>query len=60
MSLVSRRECHIVGVKNEELNKIVDEIKTFLKKRTNSRGICYKRLQGLCCLLWLSPYGSGY
>jgi hypothetical protein len=32
MTLISRRECHIIGVKNEDLNKIVEEIKAFLKK----------------------------
>lgn len=30
MSLISRRECHLVGVKDEDLNRFVEEIKSFL------------------------------
>ncbi len=33
MSLISHRECHLVDVKNEELNRFVDELKTFLQKK---------------------------
>ncbi len=32
MALISQRECHLIGVKNEDLNRFVEEIKTFLEK----------------------------
>jgi hypothetical protein len=32
MTLISHRECHLVGVKNEDLNRYVEEIKTYLEK----------------------------
>lgn len=32
MALISHRECHLLGVKNEDLNRFVEEIKTFLEE----------------------------
>ncbi len=32
MALISHRECHLIGVKNEDLNRFVEEIKTFLEE----------------------------
>jgi len=32
MTQISHRGCHLVGVKNEDLNRFVEEIKTFLEK----------------------------
>ncbi len=32
MTLISHRECHIVGIRNDDLNRFVEEVKTFLKK----------------------------
>jgi len=32
MTLISHRECHLIGVKNEDLNRFVEEIKTFLEE----------------------------
>ncbi len=33
MPLISHRECHLVTLKNEELNKFVEEIDNFLKEK---------------------------
>ncbi len=33
MALISRRECHLVEVKNEDLNRFVDEIQAYLKEK---------------------------
>lgn len=30
MDLISRRECHLIEAKNEDLNRFVEEIKSFL------------------------------
>jgi hypothetical protein len=31
MAIISQRECHLINVKNEDLNRFVAEIKTFLE-----------------------------
>jgi hypothetical protein len=31
MAIISQRECHLINVKNEDLNRFVEEIKTFLE-----------------------------
>jgi len=33
MALISHRECHLIGVKSEDLNRFVEEIKIFLKEK---------------------------
>ena len=35
MGLISRREYHIIGVTNNDLNRYVTEIKTYFKERKN-------------------------
>lgn len=42
MSIISRREFHFYGVKNEDLNMFVEEIKTFLRERCGH----YLHIQG--------------
>ncbi|MFQ6065438.1 MAG: hypothetical protein ACE5L6_08185 [Candidatus Bathyarchaeia archaeon] len=32
MTMISHRECHLVEVKNEDLNRFVEEIKAFLER----------------------------
>ncbi len=32
MPLTSHRECHLIGVKNEDLNRFVEEVKTYLEE----------------------------
>jgi hypothetical protein len=32
MTVISRRECHLVGVKNEDLNRLIEEVKTYLEE----------------------------
>ncbi len=33
MTIMGRRECHLIGLKNENLNSVVEEIKTYLEKQ---------------------------
>lgn len=57
MSRISRRECFIPGVKNEDLNVIVHEIQNFLKEEKIPEGYAINVYKDAVACCGLFPLG---